>query len=291
MFTSKKAFALLSALALGVTLTACGGGGDQGGSATTAAATTTAATTAATTTEPKTTAPATPAPSFEGTWKLAGVNSAGAIMTGNMVEMMDLGEMSTLTLNADGTGELGSTGEGTFKWTKESATKATAVPTGNAEFSFSLSCEEAGVIALDMSDGEVTMSMLFTADGTLPQYPVVDLTKATAITDAKDIVGDWKLSSMSYSGVMIYGDIQGFLKNSGMEDEGEITSLSLVADGSGKIGSTAASWKIENGVATFTEGDGSALASVSTMQRLGDQLVLQVGGAESSLGMAFIYSK
>ena len=294
MVIAKKALASLCAVAFSVTLVACGGTqGDTKAPATTQAAETAQTAQTAQTTAASQAAPQTPAkakPSLTGSFKLAGGQFGDATMVGNIVETMDLQQMSVLVVNEDGTGKLGTEDEGAFTWTKTSDTTATVKPQ-NTDSTFSMSVDDEAVVSLVLENDGESATMFFSADGTIPSKPALDLSKATDVSAPADVVGDWKMSLIDYSGVDVYGDLVSFLKSTGTENAEEFVSLSLKEDGTATLSGETFKWSIKDGKAELVWGEGTTIGSTLALKKLDDKLVLQMAGDLASMNMSFVYSK
>jgi hypothetical protein len=154
-----------------------------------------------------------------------------------------------------------------------------------------MSVDDEGVVSLVLENGGESATIYYSADGTIPSKPALDLSKATDVSAPADVIGDWKMSVIDYSGVNVYGDLVSFLKSTGTENAEEFVTLSMKEDGTATLSGTTFGWSIKDGKTELVEGDGSAIGSTLALKKLDDKLVLQLSGELASMNMSFVYSK
>lgn len=272
----KKYLALLCATMLAVcclALAACGGGNaSSAASGSGSAASSSAA----------------PEVSLVGDWKLAGLETQGVTMAGDMSAAFGSDVGMTLSFADGGKGTATFNGEAAeFTWEKtaDGATVTIAsggealegVTGGSSTLNVTL---EDGVLSLVMSDETMTGTMLFTQDGVLPGMVEISVAKATPITDEGMLTGDWKLAGMSMMGMNMYGDSASIAAVAGSSD----TSISFSADGTCKMSGADATYKVSAEGAEITS---SGLTM--PVMALGENIILDMSGM--GIDMVMMYSK
>lgn len=275
--------------ALSLTLVACGGGEQK--------ATENATTEETTQVE---TAPADPAEAFIGTWKFAGAEANGMTMSGDLSGILSMigydGDASfSLTFEKDGKGSAVFADEASsFTWVMKDDTTATITPEKKAadaevsddevtaeneaaadaeeEAEAETTLETADVVledgVLKMSMGSDTEgTMLFTADGTMPNAVKYDLSTATAITSEDALKGTWTFSGMNMFGITFTGDSAAIAEQMGSED----ATVTFSDGGTADFMGSEATWSVS--------ADGAVLSSDGTdipIKALGNDIVIDM---------------
>lgn len=213
--------------------------------------------------------------SFEGTWKLAAVESQGITMAGDFSSIIGSEQGMSLTIKADGTGEISMNDEtAPLTWTQKDATTIT-IDAKNADGSASNASAEAGSASAEagsdaseaahglttdvtLKDGALYMDMtqdsfsgtaIFTADGTFAAAKEINSAAATPITSEDALVGSWTLSGMNMMGISMYGDAKDLAAMAGDSD----MSLSFEKGGKCNLMGSEATYAVSADGAAITE--------------------------------------
>lgn len=248
----KKYLALLCASMLCVcclALAACGGSASSSaasasasGSATSASASSEAAASSAAASSSA--AAADPQQLFVGEWNMAGLESQGVTMAGDLTPILGENKV-TLTLNADGSASM-IMGEDTIDATWKTTGDTTAEATIN-EAVVPLSYKDDAVF-LTMESDSFSGVMILTKDGTYANLPTISAEGAKAITSEDAIIGNWSMCGINMMGVSMYGDSATLAEISGDSD----TSLNIEKGGSATLTGEAATWAIDADGASIT---------------------------------------
>jgi len=231
----KKYLAMLCAAMLCVcclALAACGGGASSSAAASSAASSSSAA---ASSSAASSSAAATA--TLPGTWKIAAIESQGAVIAGNFDAFLSENASATqLVLKEDGTGEF-SLGENTAQVKWESAdNKAVKLTVEGAEGTTEVNATlEGDALKLDMTDsssGELNGNLVLSKDGTYAGAKIIDMANAKDVTSEKDLIGTWNLCGLNMMGMSAYGDMAALQQISG---NAEAADMTVVFEEGGKV--------------------------------------------------------
>ena len=236
-----------------------------------------------------------PSEKFIGEWKLAGMESQGVTMTGDLSAVLgDDSESSAetlLTVKDDGTGKLVFASEGgDFTW-KQKNDDAITIEVKNNDDSTTTSMDitfEDDSLQLEMKDEEMSGTLIFTADGKSDKFKEITVDKATAIKSESELLGSWKLSGMNMMGMSVYGDVSALAEMSGQA--GTDTSVTFESGGKCTLMGQECTWAIGSDGATID------LSGVTIpVKALDKDLTLDLGSLLGAIGsdmkMVYLYSK
>ena len=277
----KKYLALLCASMLCVcclALAACGGGASS--SAASASASGSSASASASSAAASSSAAAADSQQlFAGEWKMAGVESEGVTMVGDLGAILDNTEVK-LVLNADGSANM-VMGDETYDGTWETAGDTAAKVTFNGNVA-PLAYNDNAVF-MTMENDSFNGVMILTKDGTYPKLAAIDIENAKAITSESDLVGNWSLSGVNMMGISMYGDAKDLAAVAGDTD----TSFSIEQDGSAKIMGGDATWSVGS------DGASISIDGVTVPIKAFDNgdIVVDMSGIVSGMDVVMVFSK
>ena len=281
----KKYLALLCASMLCVcclALAACGGSASSSAASASASGSAASASTAASASSAAASSSAAatdPQQLFAGEWKLAGLQSQGVTMVGDLGAILGNGEVR-FVLNADGSASV-TMGEDTADATWKTTGDTTAEITVN-DNAVPLSYED-GAILVTMENDGFNGTMILTKDGTYAKLTTIDAEGATAITSESALIGNWNLCGVNMMGVSMYGSAEDLAAVSGDSD------MTLVIEQGGSA-------KIMGGDATWSVGSDGASISIDgvtiPVQALDNgNLIVDASGITGGMSVVLVYSK
>ena len=272
----------------GIVLSACGGAGGGGNTAAP---------------DPE---PVDPAEKFIATWKLAGMETKGMTVVGDLSAFLgeemesEDGTVMAFDVQEGGKGVATFMGEeANFTWELADDNTITVTPEKDADdaddsddateedspletTSIDFAYAE-DMLTAEWSTDEDTYHMTLTKDGVMPGAPEADLSKAAAITSLDQIEGTWKLSAVNMLGALMYGDAATLAELTG--NEGDSRDIVVNADGSATFFGEAVTCSVgDDGASIDVEGE-----SVSIV-KLGDYLVVDMSGLLGA-DFAFYFGK
>ena len=219
-------------------------------------------------------APAGSADKFVGDWKLAGVETQGVSICGDVSNV--LGFEGALSIAKDGTGSLDVDKEKvTFNWEQAGDDAITLNSlTGDSnnmlQDNFTVSYKDEAISFTMKADG-MEGSMIFTKDGTVKWMREISMDNAEGISSSDVLNGTtWNLTGVAMQGVSMYGDAEAI--GSFMPSSMASTSVKFKKDGTVNLMGEDATWKITNkGNAVITAGSEKV-----TVKKLGDDIVIDL---------------
>lgn len=266
---TKLVLAMVCALALGASLTAC----TQSSPSSSSAGSTPASSAASTTSSSASSTATDPAKEFVGSWKLAAVEYMDLICVGDFQGLVGDAANFTLTVKEDGTGSI-ALGEDAqnFKWAV--AGDEVNVTWEDSELANSASLDYDvlnDAIIFDMKDDTATTSantntttdtssqsagtFIFTKDGKYLDYEAIDLTKTTPVTDQSKLPGKWQITAIGVMGLTMYGTPEQIQAAMG---EDAFPVMVVNNDGTGSFDATSAA--TESAFKWATSGSGTTIS-------------------------------
>lgn len=294
----RKIASLVCATTLSLALVACGGGG-SGQEASGDDAAKTKQTEQTEVVEEK--EPAKPEEKFYGTWLAGGMETNGVVMVGDLSEM---GLKVSLEIKDDGTAVMTYAGEEvedeeskdvTWELTDEnSITLTSKIDDEGSESKFKVEYKDEYIVLTDLDEESDDVYVMYLShDGTIKDYPTVDVSGAKAVTDESKILGTWKVDTMAYSGFTAYGDLTSFYGETTAEEVGDNLEVTFEKDGKATFATEEYVWeKTDDGITLHNEGD--EMTIVLTMDVLAlddDTLVLRLSGDWAAFDMAYICTR
>ena len=286
----KKRGMLAVLCALSLALVACGGSST---SAPPSAEPTTEATATTESTTDETTSPdSTPVvTSPVGTWKVAGFETGGISMTGNIAEAMTLFGGEDLADQFSKTQvELKEDGTGTFTFGSDALTLVWEESGGSIPLTVAREDGSAFVVSSSLEDGKLRVVLdeeegavlIMTPDGSYPNAVTYDKSAAKPISSEADLLGSWNVEAIVVSGVTITGDPGAISEQFGFGDPtvafseggkvsmfGDDTTYAIEADGASIFDTADASVKVP-----VLKLDGSLLIDMSDLMNAEMLIVL-----------------
>ena len=235
--------------------------------------------------------------SFEGTWKLAAVESQGITMTGDFSSIVGSKDGMAMTIKPNGTGELNMNGEtAAFTWTQKgfdaitldvkaadaSASSASAASSGSAASAMTVDVVmEGGALFMAMDQDTFSGNAIFTTDGTYAGAKEITSASMTPITSEDALVGSWTLSGINMMGITMYGDAKDLAAMAGGQD----VSLSFEKGGKCHLMGSDATYAVSSDGATITEENISI-----PVKALGDEIAIDMTDL-IGMEMIMVFSK
>lgn len=229
--------------------------------------------------------------SFEGTWKLAAVESQGITMTGDFSSIVGSKDGMAMTIKPNGTGELNMNGEtAAFTWTQKGVdaitldVKAADASASSASAASAMTVDvvmEGGALFMDMNQETFSGNAIFTTDGTYAGAKEITSSSMTPITSEDALVGSWTLSGINMMGITMYGDAKDLAAMAGGQD----VSLSFEKGGKCHLMGSDATYTVSSDGATITEENISI-----PVKALGDEIAIDMTDL-IGMEMIMVFSK
>lgn len=189
---------------------------------------------------------------------MAALEAEGITMCGDLSLFLDGAEEGViLTISEDGTGNLALGDEGgSFKWELADDNTLTLSKSSSSEESLDMPEGKESIpltygddaLLIEMSDEDMTGNLVFTKDGSWAKATIISSADLTDISEAANLVGEWKLSGVCFQGVTMYGkpeDLSTFVPSS------TETDITINEDGTARAMGSDVSWVIEDGAAAL----------------------------------------
>ena len=219
--------------------------------------------------------------SFAGNWKLAAMIYQGITMSGDFSALAGQDVDISIAIKDDGTGTMTYQGEAAdFTWEKKGDNVITLKPTG----------EDTQTLDVTMKDGALFMTApmenmeaeaIFTTDGVYAGATEIDMSKATPIKSADELVGNWTVCGLSMMGMSMYGDAASLSAVAGDTD----VTATFTKNGKATIMGDEGTFAVDANGATVTF-DGVSLPIVA----LGDKVAIDLSEALGT-NMVMVFSK
>ena len=226
-----------------------------------------------------------PSEKFIGTWKLAGAETKGVTLVGDL-SSMNVGS-AQLVIKDDGTGEMSmddqktaftweQTGDNTLTLALESQSKNKTIDK-EPEVIY-----EDGLLKIAIEANDQSGALLFSTDGKIEGMASLSMDDATAVTSEDELIGSWKISGVSYGGAYMFGDAASLAAINGSEE----MVVTFDKDGKATMLGDEAKWSIGDDGAVIEDDSGLSIA----VKALGDDILMDVGAA-FGMDMVMRFSK
>ena len=226
-----------------------------------------------------------PSEKFIGTWKLAGAETQGVTLVGDL-SSMNVGS-AQLVIKDDGTGEMSMDDQKTaFTWEQTGDNTLTlALESQSKNETIDKAPEviyEDGLLKIAIEANDQSGALLFSTDGKIEGMASLSMDDATAVTSEDELIGSWKISGVSYGGAYMFGDAASLAAINGSEE----MVVTFDKDGKATMLGDEAKWSIGDDGAVIEDDSGLSIA----VKALGDDILMDVGAA-FGMDMVMRFSK
>lgn len=205
----------------------------------------------------------------------------GVMISGDFSAVAGQDVEMTISIKDDGKGSMAMQGESVdFTWTKKDDATITIKPATEDGESIDVTLKD-GALFMTAPMDEVQAEAIFTPDGTYANAKEIDMSKATAVKSADELVGTWTACGLSMMGMSVYGDA---------------ASLTSIAGGTDMTATFTKDGKVTvmGGEGTYTVDGNGAVATIEgaevPIKVLDGNIALDLSGA-TGMDMVFVLSK